>query len=584
MTHSRGGARHLAHAVPAALALLVCAPLLAGRGFALAGDMVFVPFQPWKAAWYGGDGGIPRAVPSDAVVSVLTHVVPGDLLQKAVLVLLLASAGWGVQRLVRDDLPLVAATVAASAYVWNPFVHQRLAIGHWALLCGYAALPWVVSAARGVGRGGLRPLAVLGVPMVVAAWTSPTGGALTALAALVVVPAAAPSGRRLRSLASALPVLVAAQLAWLLPGLLNAPGIPPDPAGAAGFAARADAPYGLLGSLVTLGGIWKSSIVPSEREWWLPALLVLAVVLGCAAAYLARCRSERGWRTALGALALGLLLGAWLLSTSWGRPITEWLITDVPGGGLVRDTQKWIALWVLVVALGAGEATAVAQARLTRRGLDPRPLAALILVPVLLAPSMVWGLTGFWRLSHYPSEWTSVAERLERAGAADERGVVLPFGLYRRFAWAHERAVLDPAPRFFPGQWIVDDSLALGEVSVAGDTADADAVRRAIAAGTLEPTLRDLGVRWVLVQHGTPGDDRWPGGGAVVHTGKQLTLIDLGPGEPARRTGWAPVFAGADLLVLAAWLAAVSWIASTGARRVYAERRHRLSREELTPS
>ena len=38
------------------------------------------------------------------------------------------------------------------------------------------------------------------------------------------------------------------------------------------------------------------------------------------------------------------------------------------------------------------------------------------------------------------------------------------------------------------------------------------------------------------------------------------------------------------LPVLAAWLAAVCWIASTGARRVYAERRHRLSREELTPS
>ena len=150
----------LAVAGPPFLAVLVVGPLLLGRGFGLVGDMVFVPQQPWKPAWYGGDGAVPRAVPGDAWVSLATHVVPGDLLQKAILVLLLAAAGWGVLRLL-DDLPVSAALAGAVLYQWNPFVHERLGIGHWALLCGYAALPWCVVGARRVCRAG-RPGPALG--------------------------------------------------------------------------------------------------------------------------------------------------------------------------------------------------------------------------------------------------------------------------------------------------------------------------------------------------------------------------------------------------------------------------------------
>ncbi len=45
---------------------------------------------------------MPRAVPSDALVSALTAVVPGDLLQKAVLLGLVVGAALGMARLVGD--------------------------------------------------------------------------------------------------------------------------------------------------------------------------------------------------------------------------------------------------------------------------------------------------------------------------------------------------------------------------------------------------------------------------------------------------------------------------------------------------
>ncbi len=570
-------------AVPPALAVLVLAPLLTSRGFGLVGDMVFVPEQPWKDAWTGSDGGVPRAVPSDAWVSLATQVVPGDLLQKIVLLLVLAGSGWGVLRLLRD-LPPPAALAGAVLFQWNPYVHERLGIGHWALLCGYAALPWCALGARRVRDHGWRALASVALPAAVAAWSSPSGG----LIATVVVAGVLVAGLAARrtSVATGLAagvVLVAVNLAWLLPGLLNGAEQSPDAAGAAAFAARADTPFGLGGSLLTLGGLWKASIDPPERSSVLLAGLAL-LVTGAALAGLLR-----GWRRAdadrllLLGLAIPAVLSlavAWWLSSSVGRPVMEWLITDVPGGGLARDAQKWVAPFALLLAVGFGEAIGWLTARLASRprGVAPAAAYAAALVPVLLLPSLAWGLLGHLRPSTYPDEWTAVAARLDEAGAADSRLVALPFTVYRRFDWAHDRAVLDPAPRFFPGQVLVDDLLPLGDGrAVGGEAAAAAAVRAAIADGTLERTLRDLGVRWVLVEHGTPGEPGWPTrAGEVVHDGPELTLVDLGEGRSPTVSRWRPLYLAADGLVAIALVVAAAAMALTGLRRVYADR-HRKS-------
>ena len=84
---------------PAALAglllgLLALGPGL-GRGFLLSYDMVAVPRQPFTAAMFGWGGGLPRAVPSDAVVAAAARVLPADIVQKLFLlpIFVLAAAG-----------------------------------------------------------------------------------------------------------------------------------------------------------------------------------------------------------------------------------------------------------------------------------------------------------------------------------------------------------------------------------------------------------------------------------------------------------------------------------------------------------
>lgn len=530
--------------------VLALAPLLLHRGFALVGDMSFVPFQPWKGEWLGLDGTVPRAVPADAVVSVLTHVVPGDLVQKAILLGSLVLAGSGVLQLLRR-LPGVASMGAALLYVWNPYVYERLAIGHWGLLVGYGALPWVLDAALGVraGRSGASRRLLLW--LAVAAVGSPTGGVLAVVTAVVVVA----SRRRRRRLWVVLASGAVANLPWLVPALLTSVETS-DPAGVAAFSAAADSPMGLWGSLLGLGGIWKESVVPDERSTVLLGALAAVVGLTALAAVARSAVRSPGDRAAadlaprrLLVLGVGALLAAGLPGTAVGGQVLEWLVSTVPGAGLLRDSQKLLMPFALVVAVGFGLFLDGVRRRLPRDGRFAVP-ALLALLPVLLLPTLGWGLAGRLEPVQFPREWTVVRAELEQAGAADDRVLVLPWAAYRSYPWNEHRAVLDPAIRFFPGEVLTDQDLVLDDVTVRGDDPTAAVISAALDSGSsLEEVVHDHDVRWVLVEKGAPLTQPLPGG-TVRHDGAGLLLLetDVAPGRAQRAAATDGVIVAVDVL------------------------------------
>lgn len=551
-------------------ALLVCGPLLASRGFALVGDMTFVPIQPFKAAWLGLDGSAPRAVPADALVSLFTQVIPGDLLQKAILLGALTAAGIGMTRMVRTTLGVGSRTAALAAgvlYLWNPFVHERLAIGHWGLLIGYAALPWVVPAAVGLRRGVPGAVAGLTLAAGAAAAGSPAGGLMAGLVAAVFV--VGPGGRgALRRTGLAVAVVLLVNLPWLVPGLTGAEGSA-DRAGVTAFTARSDTPLGVWGSLLTLGGIWKRNVVPGERDALLLVLIALAVTVAALVGlvHLGRRRTlpkvvedaPGDARRLLGLAVAGLLL-AGLPATGIGADTVAALVEHVPGAGLLRDSQKWAALLALPVAAGFGVASAALLPRGAARGVPPRILGvALVALPVVVLPSMAWGLAGRLAPVQYPSEWTSVRKVYDSLPADQRRTVVLPFSAYQLLPWNDGRAALDPAIRFFPGQTVTNDELAVSaELVVSGDDPDAAVIGAAVRrGGDLIPVLARTGVRYVLVEKTAAGAANVvEPGGRVLHDGAELRLIDTGnPARLGRAENPAAILVGDALAVLTVLLA-----------------------------
>ncbi|HSO53077.1 MAG TPA: hypothetical protein VL330_10065, partial [Actinomycetes bacterium] len=133
------------------LALLALGPLL-GRGYVLTYDMVFVPRLELTRGLLGLDTAVARAVPADLLVALASRLVPADLVQKLVLAGVFAGAAAGAARLV-PSRSLAARAAAAVLYAWNPFIYERLLMGHWGLLVSYAALPWAARAALDLRAG-----------------------------------------------------------------------------------------------------------------------------------------------------------------------------------------------------------------------------------------------------------------------------------------------------------------------------------------------------------------------------------------------------------------------------------------------
>lgn len=499
-------------AVTTAVALAVVGPLLLGGGFWLVGDMVFVPQQPWKSAWLGMDGALPRAVPMDALVALASYVVPGTLVQKVLLLGGFLAGGLGVARLVCDQA-WFARAAAITLFCWNPWVHERLLIGQWAILLGYLLLPWVALAALRVRRDP-RDLAPAAVALVLAAVCSPSSGVM-AVGALAVLGLT----RDRRGWWRAALVAVVANLPWLVPALMADAARVSTEGVFAGFAARAESGAGTLASVLSLGGIWKTSILAGERTSTL--LVLLSCLLSLAAlAGLWRATPDRARWLGLGGAALVLAL---LPTVGPGADLLEGLGSVVPGTALLRDSHRFLAPLGLVLAVGAAHAVTLVRAQV-RPGREAlwSGVALLVVAPVLLLPSLAWGGGGEIQRSSYPQAWTDVADLV----GPDDVTVVLPWaGSYRGFDWNHRRAVLDPAPRLLPGTVLVDDSVLLSDIVVPPEDPRVVAVADALDSDDPAAALRALGVRWVLVERGMGAVDapaapvRYDAGG--------LTLLDL---------------------------------------------------------
>ncbi len=534
--------------------------------------MVFVPREPFSAALPGSAP--PRAVPSDLVIAAASRVLPADIVQKAVLlsIFLLACAG-AVALLDRE--PLLARLAAGVYYAWNPYVAERLIIGQWALLLGYAGLPWVLRAVlapdlqswRGAGRLGLAMLpAVIG------------GFAAMTVTALVVLPGVLLAAS-LRRTVIGLTALAVGSLPWFIPALLHAVYV--DPASVAAFAARADTPFGSVGSLLMLGGAWNAQTVPKAYggAW---SALWLAVVVVALVGYVAIARphapaggsggvvppghapgggvwggrppgpcpcggvwggrppgpcpcggvwgvvppGQHRW-PGLGVAAIAGLVLASIGVTAAGRDLLRFLIGAWPGFAVLRDGQQFVAPLALAEAVGLGVAVGWVMKPHASRGRVDAAGAMLgvvaVLAPVLLLPGLAWGAAGRLRPADYPAGWLAAA-RLIDASPARGAVLILPWETYRTPPWNHGEVVLDPWSRLLSRPVIWNDGTRVGDVELAPDDPHArrlDGVIR--GAGPLTAALSAAGVRFVVDDPNGPGQAGWR---AAARSGR--------PGGPAR--------------------------------------------------
>jgi hypothetical protein len=485
------------------LSLAVTAPLLA-PGYLLLRDAVSTPRSYLSDAALGLSEAAPRALPQDFAVALASTVIDGGIVVKLLLMLGLWLAGWGAARLaavVLSDSGVAGQCVAATLAIWNPYVAERLLQGHWSLLVGYGCLPWVATAMLRLrepqpGWAGAGTL----VFWIALAGLTPTGLMLAATVALTCVFAPGVGWPRWRCAVVALGAAIGAALPWLTAAVVAQSLASSQAEGVAAFAARAEPGLGTVGTLASLGGIWNSEAVPSSRTTYF-AVVAAIVLLGVVVL---------GLRTAVGRpaavpllclAALAVVMPA-AMATGPGQAAVEAIVRALPGLGVLRDAQKWVALAVPGYALAGAAAVVTLRRNFSRL---PASATALICCVALITtlPDLAWGVGGKVSALTYPPGWASAAAIIND----DPRPVaVLPVDSMRRFAWAGEAPVLDPLPR-----WVRADVLSTGDLSVGGTTVPGEGerarvVQHILLSGADHTQLTDAGVGWVVVESGSPTD------------------------------------------------------------------------------
>lgn len=514
-------------------AVVILGPAL-GQGVVLAYDMVWSPDARLTPFATGIGTPAPRAVPSDAVAWLAGLVLTPALAQKAILVVVLVVASLGMVALLRHVVPdagPVAGGLTALVGIWNPFVAERLAVGQWTVLLGYAILPWGLRAAHRLVRGrGSRRAVLLILGSAGLGGVNPVLIVAAGAGAVLVAAMGSDLRRSMVSLAWAGLAVIGMCAVWAVPALRVGVGM--GRAGVSAFMPVADTPLGVWGSLVSGGGFWNTAAHPIQREVPLIAVIAALVSLASFVFFVVALRRARS-----GLLLAPVLVGTAVVALSvlpFTQTMWAWLVTEVPGGGALRDSQKFLAVWVVATSVGLG-----ALVDSVRRRVDSGSAAVVAVVVgglvVLLSPALAWGVGGRLAAVEVPRAYREAATEV----SALPRGEVglLPWNQYRRYEWNDSRISLTLAPRIFDQRVLFDDSLPLREGVVEGEDRRAAAVTARIAAGeSPADALRATGVRYLAAELGTglPVDESAVrSAGRVVVDRDQLLVVELDGGANA---------------------------------------------------
>ncbi|SFE31343.1 hypothetical protein SAMN05421541_101117 [Actinoplanes philippinensis] len=391
----------------------------------------------------------------------------------------------------------------------NPFVVERIQAGHVPFLLAVALLaPMAASAvhARREGRWiAVRPAGWYALAISVGAHAAWLGATVLVAVALLPRP-------RWRDAVRTVTVILSAGCVYAYAAVVVANAILTVRVGDQDLDVYSTYPgsAGLATAVITLRGFWRgaSDSSPEAALSLAPGIvLVVAAVLGLGR----MCRRDPLTGVPLAAVTVvGMLLGAGVdgpLGTVY-RIAFEVL----PLFEAMREQQKWVALAMLGYAVGIGATVeAVMTSLRPSRSLALQAVAitsapALIGMYISLGASLVWGLGGSVRVSHYPAAWYAADRAM---GAGDESVLFLPWHQYQPFAFTATRSVATPAGAFFRRPVLSSDATELGKVRSNSNSRRMAYLDQLIAkggGGQFGQLIAPLGVRYVALARDQESD------------------------------------------------------------------------------
>ncbi|HTE22770.1 MAG TPA: hypothetical protein VK674_07100 [Candidatus Limnocylindria bacterium] len=478
------------------VALVILLPLL-DRGYILTLDMVFVP-----------DLQVPGSVSSSYLLhtglAILGKLVPSDIVQKLMLFSILVFSGFGAHRLfelihakVRTEVRTEAANSAAAYfagifYMINPYTYSRFMAGQYSVLLGYALLPFFANAwLQFLTNPAKKTTLTVVLWAVLISIVSVHSVGLIALLGCIGLGGALWQNRQhsatvkklcMYSLGG-LGVAMILSSYWLVPLVLghNQTARTIEGFGTGdhqAFVTAGGHAIGRLGNAVRLQGFWAEDRalydLPQER---MPAWGLLILVLWV----LAITGGIRFWRQGQHLETAVLGAGAAIAVFLAVGGLSGWL-AGLPLLGGYREPHKFTGLLALAYAIFGGAGVAALLQRTEKRfggTAASAIMGAVLVLPLAITPTMVWGFAGQLAPRHYPKDWFVVNQRLNQ-DTSNFQVLFVPWHLYMPFNFSG-RTIANPAMKFFDKPILSSDDPEFRGASTTSSTASIRSVGRVLA-------------------------------------------------------------------------------------------------------
>lgn len=510
-------------AVYVGLALLVMLPLLRS-GYILTLDMVFAPTI-----------NIPQYTSGPLYIfwgflHVLNFVLSSSAIQKIILFSILFLSGFGMHRFLQKIGPRSLAGswqwgcyFGGTLFMINPFTYSRFMAGQFALLLGYALIPFfAASLIRFCSRPSLRTaLWTSGLTSLVAIISLHTLGILVIITIAIVSMTASKVYKVLpwrkaftKWSLVALAIIVVVNSYWLVPAALGK-GTTAEIVSSftsADQQAFATDPgkLGLFGNVLAMQGFWGESknlfLVPADTQsWWLlPIVLLWALILfGLYISY----RSRRSVSTTFVILIVAGTCLAIGTAGTFVAPFNAFLIHNIPFFAGYREPQKFAALIVVGYCYFGAVGVSYITDWLKRHKQEQYVSSAAImlaLIPILCSSLMPWGFHSQLRAADYPVQWYAIRDMLGGSCKGDCKVLFLPWHLYMRYDFAG-RIVANPSQKFFGNRIVASNDPELKGAAAYRTSDDQKAVNDVIMPAasrgdkTIGNSLKERHIQFIIL-------------------------------------------------------------------------------------
>jgi hypothetical protein len=519
----------------------VCIPFFGGGRLYLL-DWSIGPTTPIVSVnTLGLFGGLTSGVVGSLLTGLLNWAF-GSVSTWLLFLLFFPTAFLGVSRLAGGSL--TSRISAGVLYTVNPFVFNRLFVGHIDLLIGYALLPFaVLSALRLQGplwRYGLRvSLWWAGLTAI-----TPHFSWIYGVVVLVVAVVAASKGA-LRESVARLAVTVTSffvmSMYLLLPHFVTSLATQNGPSSLALYQTSGDPRFGLFGNVAGLYGFWRLGPGPTLPKnlisgWPFLFLAILLVAItgawvalrttGTSSADDGTTIEESAGRTpisnllqseaprtsseptrafvAIALLAVGVV-GYFLALGSQGPTgaLFRWCYVHVPFFAIMREPQKFLMLLALAYAVFFGWGISHVSKLVTSAKAGRAAVATLVLgiaLPLGYTPTIFNGLSAQIAPSHDPGAYQRANDVM---GDGAGNVLALPWHLYLSYPFTNNRVVANLTPSLLNRNVISGDNVQAGGIETQSTSLESKYLEQLYARGsTLKhfgALIAPLGIKYVVL-------------------------------------------------------------------------------------